>query len=108
MISYEEKEVYQRIVCFKFKPAASLKAIQAHMAHFARLADQIPQITSYSGGLTIADEHGNPPGFDSLHIATYHSMADIEAYFHHAAHQKFIETHKEIWADVLVLNSQIA
>jgi hypothetical protein len=100
--------MYQRIVCFKFKPEADPEAIQKHMADFTRMANEISQIVSYSGGLTVADEHGNPPGYDSLHIATYHSMADIEAYFHHPIHQAFIETHKTIWADVLVLNSKVA
>jgi hypothetical protein len=97
----------QRIVSFRFKPGTEKNAIQAHMDHFARLKDEIPQIQTYSGGLAIPDEHGNLPKFDSLHIATYQSMVDVDAYFHHPAHQKFIEAQKEIWADVLVLNSEI-
>ena len=102
-----EKPMIQRIVCFKFKPNTTPTAIQSHMDHFARLSVEIHQIQSYSGGLTVADEHGNLPEYDSLHIATYHSMTEVETYFHHPAHQEFIEAHREIWAKVLVLNSEV-
>jgi hypothetical protein len=97
--------MYQRIVCFKFKASASKQAIQSHLDHFARLKDEIPQIVSYAGGLTCNDELGNQPSFDSIHYATYQSMEDIEAYYHHPAHQDFIKANQGIWEDVLVLNS---
>ena len=97
----------QRIVSFKFKPDTSPAAIQAHMDHIARLGDEIAEIQSYSGGLTVPDEHGNAPKFDSLHIFTYQSMADVAAYFHHPAHLAFIEAHKDIWDEGLVLNAEV-
>ena len=98
---------YQRIVCFKFKENAPESAIQAHMDSFKALKDQIPQIAAYSGGRATSGDHNQPPDYDTLHYLTFANLADIEVYFHHEAHQRFIEANKAIWDGVLVLNATI-
>ncbi len=97
----------QRIVCFKFQAGTSAEAIQAHMDHFRRLKDEIPQIVSYSGGLIAGDDRNTTDEYDSLHYATFASLEDIDIYHDHAAHQAFIEANKAIWEKVLVLNSTV-
>ncbi|NDJ77285.1 MAG: Dabb family protein [Chloroflexi bacterium] len=99
--------MYQRIVCFKFKAGTSPEVVQAHMADFRQLQDAMPYIVSYSGGLAISGDQGAPPGYDSLHYLTFSTLDDIDRYFAHDAHQRFITAHKDIWADVLVLNAEI-
>ena len=98
---------YQRIVCFKFKKDASAQAIQTHMDSFKALKNQIPQIVAYSGGRATAGDHNRPPDYDTLHYLIFASPADIDIYFHHEAHQRFIEQNKAIWDRVFVLNSTI-
>lgn len=98
----------QRIVCFKFKADASEAAKQKHMADFAALQDAIPQITSYSGGFSLSGDQGAAPQYDTLHYLTFNSMADVDIYFDHPAHQAFIEANKHSWDDgVLVLAANL-
>ena len=87
---------YQRIVCFKFEPNASPESIQRHMDAFQALKGEIPQIVSYNGGRTVHLEDGTLPEYDSRHHVTFESQEDIAIYFHHPAHQRFIEENKGI------------
>ncbi len=98
---------YQRIVCFKFKPNATPESIQRHMDGLEALKGEIPQIVSYNGGRTVPLEDGTPPEYDSMHYLTFESQADIVVYFHHPAHQRFIEENKGIWDKVFVENAVI-
>jgi hypothetical protein len=98
----------QRIVCFKFKPGVSAEAIAQHMTDFAGMEDAIPQIRQYRGGETRPGDNNRPPDFDAMHYMTFNSMEDIDLYIPHPAHQRFIERNKEIWENVLVLNSEFA
>lgn len=98
----------QRIVCFKFKPGTPEGAIQQHMADFAGMKDFIAQIEEYRGGLTKPGDYNSPPDFDTMHYMTFANMEAIDIYFHHEAHQRFIERNKAVWDHVLVLNSEVA
>ena len=97
----------QRVICFKFKKGTSQEEITRHMHSLAALQSAIPQIKTYAASLTVPDELGNLPSFDSLHYVTFATMADVETYFHHQAHQDFIAENKHIWEDVLVLNGEL-
>lgn len=97
----------QRIVCFKFIEGASEEAIRQHMAEFAAMQQAIPQIREYRGGLTKPGDHNQPPSYDAMHYLTFDSMADIDIYSPHEAHQNFIAHNRQIWADVLALNGEI-
>ncbi len=97
----------QRIVCFKFKEAATDSDRQAHMDAFAKLKDAIPQIASYTGGYGLSGDFGSSPRYDTLHYITFASMEDVNTYFDHAAHQQFIADHQHCWGEVLVLNADI-
>ena len=96
----------QRTVCFKFKPETSQAAVQQHMQDFAGMKDFIPQIQEYRGGPTRPGDYNRPSDFDTMHYMTFASMEDIDIYFHHEAHQRFIQRNKEVWASVQVLNSE--
>lgn len=98
--------MYQRFVCFKFKPDTPPQAIQQHLDMFAALKDAIPQIVSYAGGRTFAGGEGQEK-FDTAHYLTYRTREDIDIYFQHLAHQEFIEANKAHWENVLVLDSKI-
>jgi hypothetical protein len=74
---------------------------------FAVLKDTIPQIVSYSDGITFTGGEGASK-FDTAHYVTYQTKEDIDIYFHHPAHQEFIQDNKAHWKDVLVIDSQIA
>jgi len=96
----------QRIVCFKFNPDASEVARQQHMQDFAGMQPAIPQILEYRGGRTRPGDFNRPPDYDAMHYLTFASMEDIDIYFHHEAHQRFIQRNRDAWASVLVLNSE--
>jgi len=97
----------QRIVCFKFTDTATSPEKAKHMADFAALASEVPQIASYRGGFATSGDNGAPPDYDTLHYLTFANHDDVDAYYHHPAHQAFIEANKHAWADVLVLNAEI-
>ncbi len=99
--------MYQRIVCFKFRAGTSEEAIRAHMQRFAALADAIPQIASYQGGRAVDDPNEPTADYDSLHTLTFASLEDIDIYFHHAAHQRFIAENKAVWERALVMNAAV-
>ena len=98
--------MYQRFVCFKFKENTPQAAIQQHMEMFAALEAAIPQIVSYTGGRAFPDGEGAEK-YDTAHYVTYRTQADIDIYFHHPAHQAFIEANKDHWDEVFVMDSQI-
>ncbi|MBZ0301717.1 MAG: Dabb family protein [Anaerolineae bacterium] len=95
--------MFQRIVCFKFKDHCTDPEIAAHMRDFAELQVRISQIASYHGG-RVTDQAAP---YDSLHYLTFRTVDDVDVYFHHDAHQAFIRSHRDQWADVLVLNGPI-
>jgi hypothetical protein len=99
--------MYQRVVCFKFVSGATEESIQHHLDRFKQLKSLIPQIVSYSGGRVVASETHPSLPYDTVHYVTFASLADIDLYFHHEAHQRFIEENKPIWDNVLVLDSLI-
>ena len=96
----------QRVVCFRFKPDTDPEAIQQHMADFAGLEAAIPEIMSYRGGKVIHEVNDPQSGYDVMHYLTFANAQDIEIYFHHAAHQQFIQNNKAIWEQVAVISSE--
>ncbi len=98
----------QRIVCFKFTETASEQERQSHMRALAALKDAIPQIASYSGGFSISGDFDSAPKYDTLHYLTFAAMEDVDVYFNHPVHQQFVADYRHLWADVLVLNADIA
>jgi hypothetical protein len=98
---------YQRVVCFKFKPETKQSAIQHHLDTFKALKQYIPQIVSYHGGLATAGDYNQPPDYDTLHYLTFADEDDIEVYYHHPAHQHFIEENKAVWDGVFVLTAYL-
>ena len=96
----------QHFVCFKFKPDTSQVEIQKHMEMFASLEEKISQITSYRGGKVLEGFEGAEK-YDTAHYVTFANKSDVDIYFYHEAHQEFIESNKNIWADILVIDSEI-
>ena len=98
----------QRIVCFKFKESATDLDRRSHMDDLAALKTLIPQMASYTAGFGLSGDFGSSPKYDTLHYMTFASMEDVNIYFEHEAHKRFVENHKTSWDDVLVLNANIA
>lgn len=96
----------QHMVCFKFKDGVTEEQKQQHMADFAALKDSIPEVKSYSGAYSFEVSYEKTADYDCMHIAGFDSEEDLETYFHHPAHQRFIERNKDAWADVIVVNSK--
>jgi hypothetical protein len=103
----EEPPSIQRIVAFRFKEDASPEAIQQHMDYFASLKDSIPEMLSYRAGETFPAGYEGTGDYDVMHYSTFRSEEDIETYFNHPSHQRFIEANRDSWADVIVLNAYV-
>jgi hypothetical protein len=97
----------QRVVCFKFKLGTDETLIRKHMDDFKNLEAEIPQIASYRGGPVVHEVNDPQSGYDCMHYMTFASEADIEVYFHHEAHQRFIRENQAIWDGVIVISSAI-
>lgn len=99
--------MYQRIVCFTFKAEVSEDQIQHHCRDLAQLKTHIPQIVTYAGGRSVVTSVDHEPQWEAVHYLTFATIADIEAYYHHPAHQSFIQHHKDLWDKVFVCNATI-
>ena len=97
----------QHVVAFKFKEGTSAKAVQKHMDDFAGLQDKIPELRSYEAGKTFKVAYESTADYDVMHYTTFASEADMEVYFNHPDHQKFIEENKGSWENVFVSNSRV-
>lgn len=97
----------QHVVAFKFKEGTSSEAIQKHMDDFGGLKAKIPELRSYEAGKTFKVEYESTADYDVMHYTTFANEADMEVYFNHPDHQKFIEENKDGWADVFVSNSRV-
>ena len=96
----------QHMVCFKFKEGVTQEQKEQHMSDFAALKDSIPELKTYSGAYTFDVSYEKTADYDCMHIAGFDTEEDLETYFHHPAHQRFIERNKDAWADVIVVNSK--
>ncbi len=94
------------IVCFKFNESATKDEIKQHMQMFAALSQTIPGIVSYSAGKSFGVAYESTADYDSVHVLVCESEEALESYFHHEAHQEFINQSKHIWENVLVINAQ--
>jgi hypothetical protein len=99
--------IYQRMICYRFKPGTTEADIQAHMNALQRLGELIEEILGYQGGRAVSGDFNQPPVFDSMHYMTFRNQEAIQVYFDHPAHQQFITNHRDIWEDVLVLNGPV-
>ena len=97
----------QHVVAFKFKEGTSDEAVQQHLDDFAGLQDKIPELRSYEAGKTFKVAYESTADYDVMHYTTFANEADMEAYFNHPDHQKFIANNKDSWADVFVSNSRV-
>lgn len=97
----------QHVVAFKFKEGTSDEAIQKHMDDFAGLQDKIPELRSYEAGKTFTVAYESTADYNVMHYTTFANEADMEVYFNHPDHQKFIADNKDSWANVFVSNSRV-
>ncbi|MGB3780664.1 MAG: Dabb family protein [Tunicatimonas sp.] len=97
----------QHVVAFKFKEGTPAEAVQQHMDDFAGLQDKIPELRSYEAGKTFKVAYESTADYDVMHYTTFANEADMEVYFNHPDHQKFIADNKDSWADVFVSNSRV-
>jgi len=104
-IKHRQSNMFKHIVCFKFKPGVSEADRQKHIRYFAALKDSIPEIVAYEGGEAEKVSYESTADYDYVHIVTMKSKEDSEKYFHHPAHQRFIEANKASWTNVFVINT---
>jgi hypothetical protein len=97
----------QHVVAFKFKEGTSAEAMQQHMDNFAGLQDKISELRSYEAGKTFKVAYESTADYDVMHYTTFANEADLEVYFNHPDHQKFIADNKNSWANVFVSNSRV-
>lgn len=105
-IKHKQEKMFKHIVCFKFKAGITQEARQKHIKYFASLKDSIPEIVSYEGGEAQKVGYESTADYDYVHIVTLKSKEDSEKYFHHPAHQRFIQANKDSWANVFVINTE--
>ena len=97
----------QHVVAFKFKEGTSEEVIRRHMDDFAGLQNKIPELRSYEAGKTFKVAYESTADYDVMHYTTFANEADMEVYFNHPDHQKFIADNKDNWANVFVSNSRV-
>jgi hypothetical protein len=99
--------MFQRVVCFKYKPETSQAEIDSHLEQFSKLPEVVPGIASYRGGLCVPNVNGDLPAYSSMHYLTFKTLDDMSLYFNHPEHRKFGKFGGAISEQILVLNSEI-
>jgi hypothetical protein len=97
-----QKAEVQQIVCIKFKKDASQADIQKHLAAFAELRHDIPQIAAYSAGKTLGSND-----YDVMHYVSFRTEDGIATFNNHPKHKQFIADNEKIWDKVLIINADI-
>lgn len=97
----------QYMVAFKIKKNTSDEAVQQHMNDFASLQDKISELLLYEAGKTFTVPYKFTADYDVMHFTTFANEADMEVYFNHPDHQKFINDNKDSWDNVFVSNSRV-
>jgi len=100
--------MFQRVVCFKYKPETSQEEINSHLERFRKLPEIVPGIASYRGGLCVPNVNGDVPAYSSMHYLTFKSLEDMALYFNHPEHQKFGKFGGSISEKIFVINSEIS
>ena len=100
------KALKQQIVCIKFKKGVENKAIERHMASFAALKHEIPQIIGYASGETILPTEATSD-YDVVHYITFQSNDAIKEFEKSDAYQEFVQQNKGIWDSTLIVNADI-
>lgn len=77
----------KHVVLLHWKDGASQQQIEALTAGLSQLAQQIPEIISYSFGPDAGIFRGNA---DYALIAEFNNEADLKAYVFHPSHQQFM------------------
>ncbi|GAB3997148.1 hypothetical protein GCM10028807_41590 [Spirosoma daeguense] len=96
----------QQIVCIKFKKGVESKAIEQHMASFAALKHEIPQVIGYASGETILPNQA-VSDYDVVHYITFQSIDDIKTFEKSEPYKEFVQQNKDIWETTLTVNADI-
>ncbi|WP_025761291.1 Dabb family protein [Dyadobacter tibetensis] len=96
----------QKVVCIKFKSGISQAQIEQHFNDFAAMKNQMRDVVAYSAGQVQSDAQF-PEAYDVVHYLTFRSAESADLYAKHEIQQKFMADHRDQWADILELNSNI-
>jgi hypothetical protein len=97
-----QKAEVQQIVCIKFKAGTSENDIKKHLADFAQLRHDIPQIAAYSGGKTLGSNE-----YDVMHYVSFRTEEGPAIFNGHPKHKAFTAANEKQWEKVMVINADI-
>jgi lysophospholipase L1-like esterase len=93
----------RHVVMFKFKPEAGIDQIEAVVAAFEKLPQQIDSIYSFESGTDVSVE-GLSQGFTHCFFVTFGSEVDRQIYLSHPQHKAFSQLARPNLADVIVVD----
>ena len=99
-----EGGVLSHLVCFKFRPGTSQKAISDLIQAFQSLPTEIPSVRTFEWGINNSPE-GKDHGFTHCFLLSFDSAAARNAYLPHPSHVHFGETFvRPVVDDVFVID----
>lgn len=99
----EDTAKLRHVVMFKFKDDASQEAIDAVVASFENLPNEIPEIKGFEWGVNNSPE-GLEQGFTHIFTLTFDSEEGREVYLPHPAHKAFGEGLGPVLDKVMVMD----
>ncbi len=102
----KESKPVQRAIGFRFKETSSRENVDVVVNSLRELKDQIREIRSLDGGINISKE-GRNKGITHLFVLKFASMADLQSYAHHPAHEAFVRVLLPHLADSIELDSHL-
>lgn len=98
-------EPVRHVVLLKFTAEATEAEIREVETAFAKLPDEIEQISDFEWGKDVSPE-GLNRGFTHCFLVTFDSEEARDAYLPHPAHQKFVELLRPSLDEALVIDYQ--
>ncbi|AWW00222.1 Dabb family protein [Arcticibacterium luteifluviistationis] len=99
----EDTAKLRHVVMFKFKDEAAKEAVDAVVASFANLPNEIPEIKGFEWGTNNSPE-GLDEGFTHIFTLTFDSEEGRAVYLPHPAHKAFGEGLGPVLDKVMVLD----
>jgi Stress responsive A/B Barrel Domain len=97
------RPMLRHLVLLSFKPEAAAGDIDAVIAAFVVLRDQVPTVRGLEWGPNVSPE-GLTQGYTHAFMLSFDDAAGRDTYLPHPAHLAFVERLKPVLAAVLVID----
>ena len=97
------QQVLKHIVLYKFKDTLTTAQVDEVITAFKALPSKVPGIIGFEAGTNVSKE-GKSDGLTHSFVVTFASVADLDTYLAHPAHQDYVKIVKDRREKVVVFD----